>query len=217
LNETIQDQFYLIQDDGVFTLDENGNYTFPEHTILPAALYDASAHLLTSGNEEQRQIASNAFADKPGWLINLDSGGEKVLAAPFMLNYKVFFTTYVPATASTSLCAPPTGNSRAYLVDIVSGNAVTDLNKDGTLQHEDRYAQLKQTGIAPETKILIEDIVQPVVCSGTECTSAVIAIDEDGEAQECGSDFSCLAENIYGRFERVQRSSWKTETERADP
>jgi type IV pilus assembly protein PilY1 len=217
LNETIQDQFYLIQDDGVFTLDENGNYTFPEHTILPAALYDASAHLLTSGNEEQRQIASNAFADKPGWLINLDSGGEKVLAAPFMLNYKVFFTTYVPATASTSLCAPPTGNSRAYLVDIVSGNAVTDLNKDGTLQHEDRYAQLKQTGIAPETKILIEDIVQPVVCLGTECTSAVIAIDEDGEAQECGSDFSCLAENIYGRFERVQRSSWKTETERADP
>jgi type IV pilus assembly protein PilY1 len=49
---------------------------------------------------------------------------------------------------------------------------------------------------------------------GTECTSAVIEVDEDGNEVACGSDFECLSQNIYGRFERVQKSSWKTEIER---
>ena len=75
-------------------------------------------------------------------------------------------------------------------------------------------AELKQTGIAPETKILIEDIVSPVVCLGTECVSAVIDVDEDGNDEACTNAFECLAENIYGRFERIQRGSWHSETER---
>ena len=122
--------------------------------------------------------------------------------------------TYVPASSSTSACAPPTGNSRAYLVNMFNGNAVDDLNQNNMLDGEDRYAQLKQTGIAPETKILIEEIVEPVVCLGTECVSAVTKTDEDGKEEDCGSDFACLARNIYGKFERIQRGSWKTETER---
>ena len=121
---------------------------------------------------------------------------------------------YLPATASASSCAPPTGNSRAYLVELINGNAVADLDNNTVNEHEDRYAQLKQTGIAPETKILIEDIINPVICLGTECASTVITLDDDGAVADCGSDFECLAENIYSNFERVQKSSWKTETER---
>ena len=137
-----------------------------------------------------------------------------MLASPLIIDYKLFFTTYLPATASDSSCAPPTGNSRAYLVNLVNANAVTDLNYDDEFSNEDRYAQLQQTGIAPETKILIEDITTPVVCLGTECTSAVIDVDEDGDPLACGTAFECLAENIYGRFERVLKNSWKTEIER---
>jgi type IV pilus assembly protein PilY1 len=95
-----------------------------------------------------------------------------------------------------------------------NGNAVSDLNINGALDSGDRSAELKQTGIAPETKILIEDIVSPVVCLGTECVSAVIEVDEDGNDKACVSAFECLAENIYGRFERIQRGSWHSETER---
>ena len=137
-----------------------------------------------------------------------------MLASPLILDYQVIFTTYLPATASDSECAPPTGNSRAYLVELINGNSVIDLNNDGTQLHEDRYAQLKQTGIAPDTKILIEDIIKPIICLGTECASTVIEVDEDGNKVACGSDFECLAENIHSYFERVQKSSWKTETER---
>ena len=112
------------------------------------------------------------------------------------------------------MCAPPSGNSRAYLVNLFNGNAIDDLNQDGFVDEKDRSAQLKQTGIAPDTKILIEEIIQPVVCLGTECVSAVVKTDENGNEQACGSDFECLARNIYGRFERVTKGSWQSETEK---
>ncbi len=208
LDAVIQDNFYMIKDTGVFNIGEDGNFTLPTTPYLETDLYNATAHLLTTPDEDQREIEAAAFADKNGWFIEMGTGGEKVLASPLILNYRLLFTTYLPATASNSACAPPTGTSRAYLVDLVNGNAVTDLDNDGILEHEDRHADLKQTGIAPDTKILIEDIVKPVVCLGTECTEIV----KDGD--QCESAFACLAENLYGDFERLQRSSWKTETER---
>ena len=199
--------------DGVFKRDTNGNFTFMS-TVTESDLYNATSHALTSSLDSTRELEAQAFANKSGWFLNLTTNGEKVLASPLIIDYKVFFTTYVPAVSSTSACAPPTGNSRAYLVSMFNGNAVTDLNNNGVLDSEDRVADLKQTGIAPETKILIEDIVSPVVCLGTECVSAVIDVDEDGNNEACTSSFECLAENIYGRFERIRRGSWHSETER---
>lgn len=214
LNDVINDSFYMVKDFGVFNLDENGDYNLPAGGFTSTDLYDATDHLLTSADNTEQQYQAELFASRAGWLVQLASGGEKVLASPLILNYQVFFTTYLPATANDSLCAPPTGNGRAYLVELINGNAVVDLDHDGEREHTDRYAQLKQTGIAPDTKILIEDIVQPVVCLGTECASAVIEIDEQGNEVACSSAFECIAQNIYGRFERVQKSSWKTETQR---
>ena len=214
LNTVIEDEFYMIKDTGVFNTDDEGHFLLPSTAFTQANLYDATDHLLTSSNEQQRELAAQAFADKNGWFIGLTSGGEKVLASPLILDFNVFFTTYLPASASDSLCAPPTGNSRAYLVSMLNGNAVSDLNNNDEKEPEDRYAQLSQTGIAPDTKILIENIAEPVVCLGAECVSAVIEIDENGNEVACGTEFECLAQNIYGRFERVQKDIWKTEVEK---
>ncbi|WP_299074109.1 PilC/PilY family type IV pilus protein [uncultured Paraglaciecola sp.] len=214
LNTVISDQFYMIKDEGVFTLDINGNFALPATPLGLGDLYDATDHLLTSSDSDVQELAHDEFSEAQGWYIRLGTGGEKVLASPLILDYQVIFTTYLPATASESECAPPTGNSRAYLVELINGNSVVDLNQDGTQLHDDRFAQLKQTGIAPDTKILIEDIIKPIICLGTECASTVIDVDEDGNKVECGSDFECLAENIHSYFERVQKSSWQTETER---
>ncbi|BFT29720.1 hypothetical protein D210916BOD24_08960 [Alteromonas sp. D210916BOD_24] len=213
LDTVVEDNFYMIKDDGVFNRDSNGDFVFMT-TVGESDLYNATSHALTSSVESERELAAQTFANKAGWLLNLTTNGEKVLSSPLILDYKVFFTTYVPAVSSTSACAPPTGNSRAYLVSMFNGNAVSDLNNNGVLDDGDRVAELKQTGIAPETKILIEDIVSPVVCLGTECVSAVIEVDENGTNKACTSAFECLAENIYGRFERIQRGSWHSETER---
>lgn len=214
LNTQVDDRFYMIKDEGVLTINTDGEYVLPTTPYAETDLYDATQHLLTSSDSLQKGLATSQLASKNGWMLRLTTGGEKVLSSPLILDYKIFFTTYIPASSSSSTCAPPTGNSRAYLVNLFNANAVDDLNETGELDSNDRYADLKQTGIAPDTKILIEDIVQPVVCLGTECVSAVIKVDANGNNQACGSDFECLAQNIYGRFERVQRSSWETEIER---
>jgi type IV pilus assembly protein PilY1 len=214
LNTAINDNFYMIKDEGAFTIDADGDFGLPSSPLVLTDLYDATDHLLTSSDSAAKELAVEQFAESQGWYIRLQAGGEKVLASPLILDYQVVFTTYLPATASESECAPPTGNSRAYLVELISGNSVVDLNDDGTQLHEDRYAQLKQTGIAPDTKILIEDIIKPIICLGTECASTVFEVDENGDKVACGSAFECLAENIHSYFERVQKSSWKTETER---
>ncbi|WP_416307579.1 pilus assembly protein PilY [Neptunicella sp. SCSIO 80796] len=214
LNVEIKDNIYMIKDKGVFVTDEDGNYSLPTTAFTAADLYDATAHALTTGTEGQQALEAAAFSTKQGWMISLGSGGEKVLATPLILNYKLFFTSYVPAQISESLCAPPSGNSRAYLVELINGNAVTDLNHNNQDEHVDRFVDLQQTGIAPETKVLIEDPTHPVVCLGTECGSIVKEVDEDGDEIACTTQLDCLAENIYGRLERVQKSAWKTETER---
>lgn len=214
LNTTINDNFYMIKDKGVFVRNSNNEFTHPDTAFELSNLYDATDHLLTSESEGVRNLAAQAFSNKDGWYIRFTTGGEKVLAAPLILDHKVFFTTYVPAVSSTSLCAPPTGNSRAYLVNLLNGNSVADVNRNNIRDKDDRFADLAQTGIAPDTKILIENISQPVVCLGAECVSAVIAVDQNGDDIACGSEFECLAQNIYGRFERVQKDTWKTEVER---
>ncbi len=208
LDTTIQDRFYMVKDKGVFLIGDDGLFTFPEAPYSETDLYDATDHLLTSNDDAEREIEVTEFSEKQGWFIRLGSGGEKVLAAPLILNYRLFFTTYLPATVSESACAPPTGTSRAYVVELTTGNAILDKDGDGVLEHEDRYADLAQTGIAPDSKILIEDVLTPTICLGTECTSIV-----DDEDSDCGSDFECLAENIYGSYERLRRGSWKTENE----
>jgi type IV pilus assembly protein PilY1 len=214
LNTSIEDSFFMIKDKGVFVRDEFNKFILPGTPVNPASLYDATEHLLTSDNVEERAVQSSLLASKDGWMIRLTQNGEKVLASPLILDYKIFFTTYLPASSSASACAPPTGNSRAYLVNLIDANAVEDLNNNDQKDATDRFALLKQTGIAPDTKILIENIVKPVVCLGAECVSAVIVTDEDGQIVSCGSDFECLARNIYGKFERVQKNTWKTEVER---
>jgi len=215
LDVAVEDRFYMLKDEGVFQRDTNGDFTFMTR-VTEADLYNATNHILTSSNTTDQSLAAAEFANKSGWYIALTTHGEKVLASPLIIDYKIFFTTYVPAVSSTSACAPPSGSSRAYLVSMFDGNAVDDLNNNGELDSTDRSVDLKQTGIAPETKILIEEIASPVVCLGTECASAVIITDEDGNAQPCGSAFACLAQHIYGKFERIQRGSWHSETERED-
>lgn len=212
LDEVVNDRFYMIKDTGVFSPDTNGDFTFPA-TITESDLFDATSHSLTDSNSSTRALAITEYESKQGWFLNMQTAGEKILSSPVIVNYKVFFTSYVPAASSTSACAPPAGNSRAYLVNLIDGNAVGDLNGDEVLDDNDRYATLTQTGIAPDTKILIEDANNPTICLGTECVSAVVQVDNNGNEQACSSDFECLSQNIFGRYQRVMRGSWSTEVE----
>ena len=213
LNIVIKDRFYMLKDKSVFTLDSLGVYTVD--TISADELYDNTSHALTDSDDAKKAAAAASFDGKKGWYIDLvELEGEKVLASPLILDYRVIFTTYIPAASNKAVCAPPAGTSRVYMVELIDGNAITDLDGDNDLDHADRYAQLKQPGIAPESKILIQDITSPVICLGTECAATVVLNQAVGAPITCGTDFECLAKNIYNYFERVQKGSWKTETQR---
>ncbi len=214
LNTAIQDGFYMFKDDGVYLKDTYGHFTLPSSPLTPDSLYNATSQQLTSSDSVVKELAQADFRAKQGWRIDLQSGGEKVLASPLIVDYQVLFTSYLPKDESVSLSASTAGNARAYLVDLFTGNAVMNAHQDSVDRHSDRFAELKQTGIAPNPKILIENIVKPVVCLGTECASAVIEYDHSGQKIACLGDFACLAQNIYGHFERVQPQSWQTEIER---
>ncbi|MBE1286761.1 MAG: VWA domain-containing protein [Alteromonadaceae bacterium] len=214
LGLTIDDRFYMLRDEGVFKRDEYGRFRFFDSVLSESDLYDATEHLLNSSDNLAQEHAKSELNSKNGWRFSLTRNGEKVLSSPLLLDYQIFFTTYTPSAGSDSLCASPTGHSRAYLIDLFTANAVTDLDRDKTIDVYDRSAQLSQTGIAPDPKMLIENIVTPVICIGAECESAVFEYDNDGNEIECQGEFACLVRNIYGRFKRVQQQSWRTDIER---
>ncbi|MFC4701859.1 PilC/PilY family type IV pilus protein [Glaciecola siphonariae] len=216
LNTTINDNFYMIKDKGTFIQNSLGEYSFPATTVDLTKLYDATDHLSTTGTSAEQALASQAFVDKDGWYIRLTSGGEKVLSSPLIIDYKILFTTYVPAASSSSLCAPPSGNSRAYLVNLFNANAVTDLNNNNDKDKGDRFSTLEQTGIAPPPTFIFgggggED---KSICFGAECADPEPPEDENGNVVPCAGDFQCLMQEIFGGIERVQKDTWKTEVER---
>ncbi|WP_395340940.1 PilC/PilY family type IV pilus protein [Ningiella sp. W23] len=212
LNTTINDNFYMVKDKGVFTRDDDGNFTHPETPFVLESLYDATDHLLTSEDEAERDIAAASFATKDGWYIRLTTNGEKVLSAPLILDYKVFFSTYIPSASSESLCAPPSGSSRAYLVNLFNGNAIADINVNRQLEASDRTADAPQPGIAPSPIITFTEDNDPIFCLGANCESA--RIDPEDGPDSCGSDFECLIQNVFGDAERVRKDVWQTEIER---
>lgn len=214
LNTSLQNSFYVYRDESVFMQDEYGRFVFPEAVVRPNHLYDATEHLLSSDNDWVKAAALAALQDKQGWRIDLSDGGERVLNSPLIVNYQVFFTTYIPAASQPNLATSATGNARAYLVNVFTGSAVTDLDDNNKMESIDRYAPLNQAGIPLEPSIVFKDMAEPSVCMGTECVTAAIVHDRDGNAVPCASEFACLARHIYGRFKRVQPQAWTTTIER---
>ena len=74
-----------------------------------------------------------------GWYLDFtDSGtsGEKGLAAPVTIAGTVFFTTYVPDTATSNVCDAAEGTGRAFALDILSASPAIDWDGDGSYAND---------------------------------------------------------------------------------
>ena len=221
-NTAVQDSFYLFKDKGVYIKDEQGHYTFPSTAIGHDDLFDVTAHQLTAHDIGELNTAQASLQLQLGWRIDLGGSGEKVLTVPIILNHQIFFTTYLPNSTDAcqslmnkhSGCDFSIGHARAYLVDLLTGNAVVDLNQDRQTTSIDRYTSLKQTGMVSKTEIVLNNLAKPMVCLGEQCSIAVIEFDQEGNEIPCSHEFACLTREIFGRFERIQPQSWTTEIER---
>lgn len=158
LDTTVHDQFFVLKDPNI-----NGNPSATPTPIQESDLYNATSDVIGTGSSSQQQSALATLSSDKGWYINMqepDSSwiGEKVLAAPLIVNGSVTFTTFTPvASNSTSSCAPSQGRARAYTVNLENATPVFNLDNVGSstaLTQTDRYTELKRGGIPPSPTLI---------------------------------------------------------------
>lgn len=116
----------------------------------------------------------------PGWRLELRNPGwvgEKVHAESKTFNNRVYFTTLVPGPADSAAdpCAPAPATYRLYVVDVIDGSPVIDLDGDATPgEPEDRYVELPDAGTS-EVVFIFPAPDDPDTCDGSECAPPPVA------------------------------------------
>lgn len=178
LDNQTHDRFYAIRDYAAFAK-------------LTQAQYNALTPLRDVNLVDITDNVTPTLADNvPGWRLELRLPGgwvgEKVLAESRTFNNTIFFPTYIPNSgAVVNACAPAAGTNRVYVISAYDGSPVIeqdgvisdpDNDGDADLTVADRYSDLAQSGIAPETVMLFPGGgggQDPVVClNGAEVLGA---------------------------------------------
>jgi len=181
LNKVNQDRFYALRDLKPFTTMTQAQYD----DLTP--IKDSDLQDITT------DVTPTIPASSVGWklLLNRPGGwqGEKVLSAASTFDNMIFFTTYRPSVSATNACtsnSAGTGSNRAYVVNAFDGSPVpprrdSETGEDGEtgnggdgdeLSPEDRYAELRQGGIAPEISFLFPEPNKIACLSGVEVLGA---------------------------------------------
>ena len=147
LNEIVQDRIFAFRDMYLYGMtDADSNGLADSYTTLQAKLLDPSTtgDLMDVTNIIDFTVTANMDDLKAakGWFIELEDSGEKGLAAPVVLDGKIFFTTYVPEKViDPANCSIQEGVGKLYAVDILNGNAVENwdgVGDDTNLTKSDR-------------------------------------------------------------------------------
>jgi type IV pilus assembly protein PilY1 len=186
LNTTIQDRFYSFRDPNVHEAPDSNSDGTPDYAaITESDMYDATANLIReAATEAERATISSTIASLEGWYIILKTPGgafegEKVLAEAVTVANQVMFTTYTPTASSASACQASEGRGRFYIVSILDGSPMLNLDETGdsnleSLTKTDRYQTLLKGGIPPEPSVIFpSDGSAPVTIIGTEVIEKV--------------------------------------------
>lgn len=134
LEKDVANRFYVIKDDYILSAvpedyvtiaDTNANF---ERVVMSGT---TGSITVTSSFENDENLVTT---DKKGWSVQFPTTGEKVLGGSLTSHGKVVFTTLVPdvyANSSATVCGIPATQGRFYALDILSGKAAADLDKDG--------------------------------------------------------------------------------------
>lgn len=143
LNETIQDRFYSFRTSALSS-------AATEITLVENDLYDAKANLIEVGSASEKEEAKAYFqAADGGWMITLNTGGEKVLSRALTIDGTLFFNTYEP-TVDPGSCSASVGINRAYTVSIK--DATPDAVNAGT-SPSSRFSVITTTGLLADPTV----------------------------------------------------------------
>ncbi|OED37956.1 hypothetical protein AB833_22035 [Chromatiales bacterium (ex Bugula neritina AB1)] len=168
LNKTIDDRFYLIRypqeanDDNEYGMFDTTTNAY--RAIKESDLFNATSNILGEGDETEIAAAEAELLASQGWLIEMETSGEKILGPSVTFNNRVMFTSYIPGGISTG-CAPQLGTGVFWAVDLWDARPVEnfdDIDPNTTPQKKDlvkadRNKLIPGTGIpAPIQTLLIK-------------------------------------------------------------
>jgi len=167
---SIEDRFYAIRDYLPFGTRTQVAYdTLGDDPITDADLIDVT---------DDMNVAVPPGSD--GWRLELRTGGwagEKVLAEARTFNSRIFFTTFSPdVSGGSTSCEPRLGTNRLYIVDILTGKAVTNLDQsadDQELTESDRYEEFN--GSIPSEVTFLFPEATDADCESGDCEQPPLA------------------------------------------
>lgn len=122
LNTNTKDRFYVLLDPNVYNEVPN--------TFVPLTNSDLTAARNSQGLPNNFSLLDGVTK---GWYYDLPNNGEKVLAPAVTFLNKAIFTTFAPVDEkgqgpSADPCAVPPNSARAYVLNLLTGRAVADLD-----------------------------------------------------------------------------------------
>ena len=168
LSTANHDRFYALRDHAPFRKLSDADYARFE-PIVDADLVDITDN-----------VDATVPPGSPGWRLELRNPGwigEKVHSEARTFNNRVYFTTLVPGPTDSAAdpCAPAPATNRLYIVDLIDGSPVTNLDGDATPgEREDRFVELPGTSTS-EVVFVFPSPDDPDDCVGSECAPPPVA------------------------------------------
>lgn len=167
--EAEQDRFYVLIDPNPYGLPPNNFKPITEANLMDANTIEAGKNILNYMSSDK-----NIF----GWYLPLTLEGEKVLSSAFTFLDKVMFTSFsvVDEAGKRSVpapCEPGKNTSRAYILDLLSGRGVLDLDgaKDSNGQKApDRFKVVGAYELMEAPQLVFGSIYNTK--DGSACTGA---------------------------------------------
>lgn len=205
LNERVNDRFYMIRSNSVYSRPEGyGKNTGSDSSPAWSPITESDLVNVTDDLDPEM--------NEYGWMLELESSGEKVMSKSITVNNQVIFTSYEPVASGDS-CSPAIGGGAAYVVDVFTGAPTVDLDdsessdtedgddsgidddsesdenevtyRNSNLTKEDRKKTLQQDGIPPAPTALITE------SEGNIGTTILIS------TERLDIDFSDLTQRTY--------------------
>jgi type IV pilus assembly protein PilY1 len=132
---TVQNRIYVVKNTWLNTTP----YTTDD-------LVNLTDNLIVEGTDEEKSNVASALASSHGWYINFYDAGEKMISSPIITQGYIYFTTYVPAstTSSSDACegTGAAGTSYLWSIELDTGAPVYDSNSDNVKVKSERRKQV---------------------------------------------------------------------------
>ncbi|RVU84036.1 VWA domain-containing protein [Leucothrix sargassi] len=178
-SKVLSDRMYVLLDGAVTGPLEN-DLKDPDSAFTTLTENDLVEITATGGNTingiNTGEIEGKTILEvegKAGWYFVLPEDGEKVLATSVTSQGNIMFTTLVPdAIAETlvgDLCQAPQTQGRYYSMNILTGEAGSDLDRDGVVNDSDLMLTISQNEIPGSPQLVFNE----PVCTTDECSQLV--------------------------------------------